>query len=59
MPRWLDAKRVTFKYGLGDGLHWRAQDAPHARARLDDEVSVGVEKVSPRDVVAACLPDRP
>src|ERR1022692_582942 len=57
MPRWLDAKRVTFKYGLGDDfigvlktLHMLGLDSTR-------KVSVGGEKVSPRDVVAACLPD--
>ena len=30
MPRWVDAKRVTFKYGLGDRVHRRAQDAAQA-----------------------------
>jgi len=57
MPRWVEAKRVTFKYGLGDefigvlkALHMLGLDSTR-------EVSVGVAKVSPRDVVAACLPD--
>ncbi len=57
MPRWLNAKRVTFKYGLGDQfidilrtLH---------RLKLDNKDSIDVKgvKVAPRDVVAACLPD--
>jgi saccharopine dehydrogenase (NAD+, L-lysine-forming) len=57
IPRWVDARRVTFKYGLGNEfievlktLHKLGLDrvAP-VRVR-------GVE-VSPRDVVAACLPD--
>jgi saccharopine dehydrogenase-like NADP-dependent oxidoreductase len=57
MPRWVDAKRVTFKYGLGDEfihvlrtLHMLGLDAT-------TPVSVGGASVSPRDVVAACLPD--
>jgi len=57
MPRWVDAKRVTFKYGLGDEfigvlkvIHMLGLDSTKV-------VSVGAEKVSPRDVVAACLPD--
>ncbi|MEU1688622.1 saccharopine dehydrogenase C-terminal domain-containing protein [Micromonospora sp. NPDC005707] len=57
IPRWVKAKRVTFKYGLGDEfievlktLHKLGLDAVSpVRVR-------GVE-VSPRDVVAACLPD--
>jgi saccharopine dehydrogenase-like NADP-dependent oxidoreductase len=57
MPRWLRAKRVTFKYGLGaefigvlETLHKLGLDAT-------SPVSVGGSSVSPRDVVAACLPD--
>jgi saccharopine dehydrogenase-like NADP-dependent oxidoreductase len=57
MPRWLRARRVTFKYGLGaefigvlETLHKLGLDAT-------SPVSVGGSSVSPRDVVAACLPD--
>jgi saccharopine dehydrogenase-like NADP-dependent oxidoreductase len=57
MPRWIDANRVTFKYGLGaefigvlDTLHKLGLDRT-------DPVRVGGATVSPRDVVAACLPD--
>ena len=35
MPRWIDAQRVTFKYGLGDGVHRRPQDAAQARSGQD------------------------
>ncbi|TFC86548.1 saccharopine dehydrogenase family protein [Cryobacterium sp. TMT4-31] len=61
MPRWLDAKRVTFKYGLGEEfigvlrtLHLLGLDsvAP-VRVRTAD----GPAMVAPRDVVAASLPD--
>ncbi|MGH8773764.1 MAG: saccharopine dehydrogenase family protein [Jiangellaceae bacterium] len=61
MPRWVDARRVTFKYGLGaefidvlKTLH---------KLGLDRTEPVSVQSagsavaVSPRDVVAACLPD--
>ncbi|MFC6850181.1 saccharopine dehydrogenase family protein [Aquipuribacter hungaricus] len=61
IPRWLDAERVTFKYGLGQEfvdvlrtLHTLGLDSttpvsvPSAGGRV---------QVSPRDVVAACLPD--
>ncbi|MFD6417654.1 saccharopine dehydrogenase family protein [Streptomyces sp. NPDC060194] len=58
IPRWVDAERVTFKYGLGDEfidtlktLHKLGLDRTE-KVRLPG----GVE-VSPRDVVAACLPD--
>ena len=57
VPRWIDCNRVTFKYGLGDEtidvlrtLH---------KLGLDGTAPVRVRggEVSPRDVVAACLPD--
>jgi saccharopine dehydrogenase (NAD+, L-lysine-forming) len=57
VPRWVDARRVTFKYGLGEEfidvlktLHKLGLDAT-------GRVRVGGVEVSPRDVVAACLPD--
>jgi saccharopine dehydrogenase-like NADP-dependent oxidoreductase len=57
IPRWIDAERVTFKYGLGDEfinvlkvLHLLGLDST-------SEVAVGPARVAPRDVVAACLPD--
>lgn len=57
MPRWIDVGRVTFKYGLGDDfldvlamLH---------RLGLDSTRPVDVRgvSVSPRDLVAAVLPN--
>ena len=61
MPRWLDAKRVTFKYGLGEEfigvlktLHLLGLDGVGpVRVRS----AQGPALVAPRDVVAACLPD--
>jgi len=61
MPRWLDAKRVTFKYGLGEEfigilktLHNLGLDSVEpVRVRSD----AGPAMVAPRDVVAASLPD--
>jgi saccharopine dehydrogenase-like NADP-dependent oxidoreductase len=61
MPRWLDAKRVTFKYGLGDEfigvlktLHLLHLDSTvPVRVRS----ATGPVEVAPRDVVAAALPD--
>ena len=57
VPRWVDCRRVTFKYGLGEEfievlktLHKLGLDRTE-RLRVD-----GVE-VAPRDVVAAALPD--
>jgi saccharopine dehydrogenase-like NADP-dependent oxidoreductase len=67
VPRFLDAKRVTFKYGLGDKfigvlktLHLLGLDknepitvrtAPDATGLRD------LARVSPRDLVASVLPD--
>jgi saccharopine dehydrogenase-like NADP-dependent oxidoreductase len=57
VPRWIDCRRVTFKYGLGEEfievlktIHKLGLDRT-AKVRVD-----GVE-VSPRDVVATVLPD--
>ncbi len=57
IPRWVECRRVTFKYGLGDefisvlqALHTTGLD------RTDPIMVRGVE-VSPRDVVAAALPN--
>ncbi len=57
MPRWVDAKRVTFKYGLGDEFIGVLKTL-HALG-LDSTAPVSVKgvTVSPRDVVAAVLPD--
>ncbi len=57
MPRWVDAKRVTFKYGLGDEFIGVLKTL-HALG-LDRTAPVAVKgvQVSPRDVVAAVLPD--
>jgi saccharopine dehydrogenase (NAD+, L-lysine forming) len=57
MPRWIDVGRVTFKYGLGrefievlKTLHLIGLDQTR-------KVNVGGVEVSPRDVLAATLPD--
>jgi saccharopine dehydrogenase (NAD+, L-lysine forming) len=57
IPRWVDCRRATFKYGLGDEfidvlrtLHKLGLDSTR-------KVSVRGVDVSPRDVVAAVLPD--
>ncbi|TNH27110.1 ATP-binding protein [Micromonospora orduensis] len=57
IPRWVKAKRVTFKYGLGDEFI-EVLKALH-KVGLDSTAPVSVRgvEVSPRDVVAACLPD--
>jgi saccharopine dehydrogenase-like NADP-dependent oxidoreductase len=57
MPRWLDARRVTFKYGLGDQFIGVLKTLHALGLDRTDKVTVGGIQVSPRDVVAACLPD--
>jgi saccharopine dehydrogenase-like NADP-dependent oxidoreductase len=57
IPRWVDAKRVTFKYGLGDEFIGVLQTLHKLGLDSTEKVAVGGVMVSPRDVVAACLPD--
>jgi saccharopine dehydrogenase (NAD+, L-lysine-forming) len=57
MPRWLKARRVTFKYGLGAEFIGVLQTLHKLGLDRTDPVSAGGVSVSPRDVVAACLPD--
>jgi saccharopine dehydrogenase (NAD+, L-lysine forming) len=57
VPRWVNAQRVTFKYGLGDEFIGVLQTLHKLGLDKTDPVSVGGGQVSPRDVVAACLPD--
>jgi saccharopine dehydrogenase (NAD+, L-lysine-forming) len=57
IPRWIDCRRVTFKYGLGDEFI-DVLETLH-KLGLDSTTPVDVRgaKVAPRDVVAAALPD--
>jgi saccharopine dehydrogenase (NAD+, L-lysine-forming) len=57
MPRWLDAKRVTFKYGLGSEFIEVLKTLRKLGLDRTEAVAVQGGRVSPRDVVAACLPD--
>ncbi|MFM8773697.1 MAG: saccharopine dehydrogenase family protein [Actinomycetota bacterium] len=57
MPRWIDCKRVTFKYGLGDEFIEVLKTLHKLGLDRTDPVTVRGQRVSPRDVVAACLPD--
>jgi saccharopine dehydrogenase (NAD+, L-lysine forming) len=57
MPRWVQARRVTFKYGLGAEFISVLQTLHKLGLDAVDPVTVGGASVSPRDVVAACLPD--
>jgi saccharopine dehydrogenase-like NADP-dependent oxidoreductase len=61
MPRWIDAKRVTFKYGLGDEFIGILKTLNQLGLDKTQPVRVRSENgpvmVAPRDVVAAGLPD--
>lgn len=61
MPRWVDARRVTFKYGLGEEFISTLRTLHLLGLARTEPVTVpsadGPVRVSPRDVVAACLPD--
>jgi saccharopine dehydrogenase (NAD+, L-lysine-forming) len=57
MPRWVECKRATFKYGLGDEFIGVLKTLHTLGLDRTEKVRVGGVEVSPRDVVAACLPD--
>jgi saccharopine dehydrogenase (NAD+, L-lysine forming) len=57
MPRWVTAKRVTFKYGLGGEFIDVLKTLHKLGLDRADTVDVHGVQVSPRDVVAACLPN--
>jgi len=57
IPRWVQARRVTFKYGLGEEFIGVLQTLHKLGLDSTEPVMVGGQAVSPRDVVAACLPD--
>jgi saccharopine dehydrogenase (NAD+, L-lysine forming) len=57
VPRWVKANRVTFKYGLGDEFIGVLKTLHKLGLDRTGKVRVGGVEVSPRDVVAACLPD--
>jgi saccharopine dehydrogenase (NAD+, L-lysine forming) len=57
MPRWIGARRVTFKFGLGSEFIGMLRAMHQLGLDRTEPVRVGAVSVSPRDVVAACLPD--
>ncbi len=57
MPRWLQAEKVTFKYGLGAEFIAVLKDLHKLGLDRTEPVTVKGVQVSPRDVVAAALPD--
>ena len=57
VPRELDCRRVTFKYGLGSEFIEVLRTLHKLGLDSVQKVQVGGVEVSPRDVVAACLPN--
>lgn len=57
MPRWIETKRVTFKYGLGDQFIGVLKTLKMLGLDNKEKINVKGVMVAPRDVVAACLPD--
>jgi len=57
IPRWIDCNRVTFKYGLGEEFIDILKTLHKLGLDSTDPVSVRGVQVSPRDVLAATLPD--
>src|SRR6478609_8936471 len=57
MPRWVDCKRATFKYGLGDEFINILKVLFILGLVSTEKIRVKGVEVSPRDVVAAVLPD--
>ena len=56
IPRWIDADRVTFKYGLGDEFIQVLKTIHLLGLDSTEKVKVRDVEVAPRDVIAAALP---
>jgi saccharopine dehydrogenase (NAD+, L-lysine forming) len=57
VPRWVDCRRVTFKYGLGEEFIEVLKTLHKLGLDSTEPVDVRGQRVAPRDVVAAALPD--
>jgi saccharopine dehydrogenase (NAD+, L-lysine forming) len=57
IPRWVDCARVSFKYGLGEEFIEVLEVLAKTGLSATAPVKVRGVEVSPRDVVAAVLPD--
>src|SRR5918999_3339410 len=57
VPRWIDCRRVTFKYGLGEEFIQVLQTLRKLGLDRTEKLRVNGVEVAPRDVVAAALPD--
>jgi saccharopine dehydrogenase-like NADP-dependent oxidoreductase len=57
IPRWIDCRRVTFKYGLGEEFIDILKTLHKLGLDSTEPLSVRGVQVAPRDVLAAALPD--
>jgi saccharopine dehydrogenase (NAD+, L-lysine forming) len=57
IPRWVDCRRVTFKYGLGEEFIGVLRTLNLLGLDSTEPLRVKDVEVAPRDVVAAALPD--
>lgn len=57
VPRWIDCKKVTFKYGLGEEFIEVLKTLHKLGLDRTEPLTIKGQQVSPRDVVAAALPD--
>ncbi len=57
VPRWVNCKRVTFKYSLGEQFISVLKTLHMLGLDNKEKIAVKDVMVAPRDVVAACLPD--
>ncbi|MFN2483785.1 MAG: saccharopine dehydrogenase family protein [Candidatus Limnocylindria bacterium] len=57
IPRWLDCRRVTFKYALGSDFIEKLKTIHALGLDRTDRVNVKGVEVAPRDVLAAITPD--
>ena len=57
VPRWIECKRVTFKYGLGAEFIEVLKTLSKLGLDSTEKIRVKGVDVAPRDVVAAALPD--
>jgi saccharopine dehydrogenase (NAD+, L-lysine-forming) len=57
VPRWIECRRVTFKYGLGEEFIEVLKTLRKLGLDRTEPLRVDAVEVSPRDVVAAALPD--
>jgi saccharopine dehydrogenase (NAD+, L-lysine forming) len=57
VPRWVDCRKVTFKYGLGEEFIGVLETLHKLGLDSTEPVDVRGSRVAPRDMLAALLPD--